>query len=167
MNLRALVNVDIPAAPSRPGDDMTLRCPCGSRLEGNGDKERSESFRQHLIEAHGQDGGSLRMLEVREGLGEDVVRELLSMEMGMRAHLTPTDKSQEEILKGGVEGCGITCVSEFRMSREQMEDYVETITCPACGRKVGGDDDGELCEALRKHCDGHEQLRLTMRTVSR
>lgn len=145
---------------------MTLRCPCGCGIDGNGDGERSKSFREHLIRDHGQDGGSLQMLEVREGLDDEVTKELLAMEMGMRAHLNPTDRSQEEILQDSVQGCGITCVSEFHMSKEQLEDYAETITCPACGRKVGGDDDGELCEALRRHCEGSERLRTAVTTVA-
>ena len=150
--------------PSESGMKMTLRCPCGSKIDGNGDAERSRNFREHLVREHGQDRDALRMLEVREELGEEVTKGLLAMEMEMRAHLAPSTRSREEIQKDAIQCGGLTCVSEFPMSREQLEEYAVSITCPACGRKVGGDDDGELCEALREHCNGHEELRSLMVT---
>ncbi len=139
--------------------NMTLRCPCGCEIAGNGDGERSRSFKEHLVKEHEQDEDSLRMLELREQLGEEVTKGLLAMEMEMRAHLHPSTKSREEILKDSEQGCGMTCVSEFSMSKEQLEDYANCITCPACGHKVGGDDDGQLSEALREHCNGHDEFR--------
>lgn len=141
---------------------MTLRCPCGCEIVGNGDGERSRNFREHLVREHDQDRNSLRMLEVREELGEEVTRGLLLMEMEMRAHLAPSTKSRDEILSDSTNECGGVCVTEFSMNREQLEDYASAITCPACGRKVGGDDDGQLCEALREHCNVHEELRFIL-----
>jgi predicted small metal-binding protein len=148
---------------------MTLRCPCGCEISGNGDGERSRSFKEHLIKEHEQDEDSLRMLELREKLGEEVTKGLLAMEMEMRAHLHPSAKSWEEILADSTNACGGVCVTEFSMSKDQMEAYVNTITCPACGHKVGGDDDGELSDALREHCNGHEGMRskMAMRALPR
>lgn len=142
---------------------MTLRCPCGGKINGNGDEERSRNFREHLIKEHEQDESRLRMLEVREELGDEVTKGLLALQMEMNAHLAPSTKSREEILEDSAQGCGMTCVSEFSLTREQLEDFADNITCPACGRKVGGDNDEELCEALREHCNGHEELKPTMR----
>jgi hypothetical protein len=142
--------------------NMTLRCPCGCEINGNGDGERSRNFREHLVKEHDQDPDSLRMLEIREKLGEEVTKGLLAMEMEMRAHLYPSTRSREEILADSVRECGGVCVTEFSMSRDQLEDYIHTITCPACGIKVGGDDDGQLSDALREHCNGHEELRSKM-----
>lgn len=139
-----------------------LRCPCGCEISGNGDGERSRNFREHLVKEHDQDRDSLRMLELREQLGEEVTKGLLAMEMEMRAHLHPSAKSRDEIFADSIRECGGVCVTEFSMSKEQLEEYASTITCPACGRKVGGDDDGQLCDALREHCNGHEELRSTL-----
>jgi hypothetical protein len=138
---------------------MTIRCPCGCRIDGNDETERSRNFKEHLIKEHEQNGDSLRMLEEREELGDDVTKALLSMEIGMRAHQAPTTKTYDEILKDSVQGCGLTCVSDIPLSQEQLENYIESIICPVCGRRVGGDDDDKASKALRDHCDGHEQLK--------
>ena len=148
--------------PSLDGIGMTLRCPCGCEINGNGDSERSRNFKEHLVKEHDQDRDSLRMLELREQLGEEVTRGLLLMEMEMRAHLAPSTRSRDEIFADSMRECGGVCVTEFSMSREQLEDYANTITCPVCGHKVGGDDDGQLSDALREHCNGHEELRTKM-----
>ncbi|NLI74678.1 MAG: hypothetical protein GX369_07945 [Euryarchaeota archaeon] len=146
---------------------MTLKCPCGHSINGNGNDERSRNFKEHLMTEHGQSEESLRMLEVRKELGEETTRELLEMEMEVRAHLLPSTKSREEIFADSLKDCGGVCVTEFSMSKKQLEDYANTITCPACGWKVGGSDDVELSQALREHCNGHEELReALMITVS-
>lgn len=149
--------------PSCSGMPMTLRCPCGFEINGDGDKERSNNFREHLINEHEQDGDSLRMLKVREELGEDVTKALLSLEIEARAHMVPTTRTWEEVLNDSVEQCGGACISELPLTKDQLEDYADMITCPMCGKKVGGNDDDELSESLRDHCNGHEQLRSIMK----
>jgi predicted small metal-binding protein len=141
---------------------MAVVCPCGCKIEGEDDPERSKNFRQHLIDDHGQEKETLNMLEVREELGDDTIKELLSMELSLRAHLAPAHRTYEEILADSVKGNGVVCVSEIPLTRHQLENYTNSITCPVCARKIGGDDDGELSKNLKDHCDGHEALKAAM-----
>lgn len=141
-----------------------MRCPCGCKIDGDDETERSRNFREHLIAEHGQDGDTLRMAEVREELGDETANALLSMEMGMKAHLAPTARSYEEILRDSVCGGGKTCVSEMSLTPDLVEDYEESIICPVCGRRVGGKGGDEASNALHEHCDGHEQLKEVMTT---
>jgi predicted small metal-binding protein len=141
---------------------MVVHCPCGHNIGGVDEAERSRNFKQHLIKEHEQDEGSLRMLELREDLGDDTTKELLSMELSLRAHLAPASRTYEEILKDAVKGDGVTCVSEIPLTRQQLENYTNSITCPVCAMKVGGDSDEELSAALRDHCDGHEELKAAL-----
>ncbi len=146
---------------------MTIRCPCGRELNGNDEQERSHSLKTHLIDDHGQEESSLRMLDVRESLGDDATNALLAMDLSKRAHLAPASRTSEEIINDSL-SCGeVICVSEIPLGRELRGDYPQRIICPACGRTVGGDDDEQLNCNLAEHCNGHDQLKGALKEPKR
>jgi hypothetical protein len=140
------------------GEIMAVRCPCGIKVEGEGEVETTANVREHLIKDH--DIPPRQLMDVAgmiEELGDNVMDELLKLDASMRSHLAPPTRTQEEIRKESEESCMVGCVSELPLTATQTERYDVSMFCSFCGRKLVAKDEVGLSKSWGEHLIEHSR----------
>jgi hypothetical protein len=140
------------------GEIMAVRCPCGVKVEGEGEQETTANVREHLITYH--DVSPTLLMDVAgmlDELGDEMMDELLKLDSSMRSHLAPPTRTSQEIRQESEESDMIGCVSELPLTREQMGDYEASMFCSFCGRKLVADDEVGLSKSWGEHLIEHSR----------
>ncbi len=137
---------------------MTLiRCPvCNEELEGDGIKELTNQFADHLSGKHGEDILDRQMIERNAELAErhvetEFIPGITGAAVGWegREILAPPSAARPFLAPEG----------------DDVDLTHSGIICPKCVLHVRGDDDAELTNNLRRHWDSAHRGTVQSRTV--